>query len=1035
MSLKSSFNAMQFLLFSVLVFCTILIDQPTTTTTVLAEEDNSNNLIDRNFTSSIVLTLSPNILDATSTELTELSQLLVSSYNEWRTNTNVNDPYQRIATNVTRIVGADDSSSGSGFTYSRHRTRRDRDRRQLRHDLKRQQQKQQQQQQHHQQSHDRRLDEDSTTTSSSSPSSSPTTVVARNNRDAAFNDGIDLLFEVSGSCSNCPDDLFLTHDTVGRRRRRQLNKPADDSVVENAQETIGYPHLRYLEDTNDDETAEEQIVSILSEKLTNIQSNYVVYDLSEVKQEESCPVEMDFLEAVTTFVIDSPIVIPTADLEREFVESYNRLSTDYCDIEFRRVVNAVCSKEEQIQVNTSIDGTSTTTTTATRYTFLVSVTCRDCLGIFSWSTDGNRRLETPNHYYLNADNRWNDRRSRPSRENNSWLSSSSLSSTSSNRVLGSAELDVFLNDRPCYCSIVPLAARAPTKEEFETYFMGRLEWLGLFDTGTTRSPTISPAPTNSPTSPPTNLPPPPLPLPNDCVEVIANQDNILNNGGGTSSTSGSNIFTATIVVTFSSDILSATQEELDSLGQVVLAIYNRENVFNSELCDPNWRFVYSVDVQTDFEFSRRHRRTLESDESGGLDVQQHPVHSLRGRVLVDDTDPSTSTAPSSAPTSTVVLEDQFADLLFTITGSCSDCDDDLNLLSDDVVGRRRLSSKTRNLQELVPEDATCACSVDADPRSPTADELLAELDVAVNNLSYVSDAINVVEVDVERCSEELEIFETLQTVSFDVAAVFGSEAVPTTEIEEAFVCTYNRLITQQFCDPAYRTAMSATCIDEQIGSGTDSTFTFAVDMKCHNCTGIFDRESVDVDPTVFSTSRDAGKKRRFLSESQGRFENNGQCYCASNGPRRAPTRAEFEAVFNLCVLEPPTSSPLPDFPTIGVDVNDAPITPPTSPPTEIGTTPSPVSPTPEPTVATPPPTPQPTPEPTPDPTLQPTPINQFPQSFTLMPTPEPTKEPTNEPTPQATFVNNDPWLVSPSSQIVPGNKPTPNSPTNQFTSP
>mmetsp|Transcript_39993 Transcript_39993/g.96553 ORF Transcript_39993/g.96553 Transcript_39993/m.96553 type:complete len:123 (-) Transcript_39993:574-942(-) len=97
----------------------------------------------------------------------------------------------------------------------------------------------------------------------------------------------------------------------------------------------------------------------------------------------------------------------------------------------------------------------------------------------------------------------------------------------------------------------------------------------------------------------------------------------------------------------------------------------------------------------------------------------------------------------------------------------------------------------------------------------------------------------------------MDAYETLETVSIDLDQIFGSNVVVSkAELEEAFVCTYNSLASRRFCNPAFATVSSATCLDEQIESVGDSSFNFAVNMRCRNCTGIFDGDYLE-DMSVF----------------------------------------------------------------------------------------------------------------------------------------------------------------------------------------
>ena len=279
---------------------------------------------------------------------------MYTSYNEWRSEFFPSDPFQRVAIDVLRVDGLSDPN---GFTYSRRG-------RELQH----------QQKKEHPDIDDQERERQSDLTStpaapsiSTEPSSAPSTTLVF---DKDFNDGVDLLFEISGSCTDCPDDiLLLSDDTLDRRRLYQDRRQLDEEV-------------------ESDSSPEEIIVSILTEKLLLTDSDLIVYDLNEVRQ-EVCPAELDLYLASATFDLKTPFVVnDVVELERAFVDSYNRLYTRYCDPAFRIVFSANCVNEEQILLSNELvsitnvtivgdgDSDAVNSTRATRYTFEVEVVCR-----------------------------------------------------------------------------------------------------------------------------------------------------------------------------------------------------------------------------------------------------------------------------------------------------------------------------------------------------------------------------------------------------------------------------------------------------------------------------------------------------------------------------------------------------------------------------------------------------------------------------------------------------------------------------------
>lgn len=502
-------------------------------------------------------------------------------------------------------------------------------------------------------------------------------------------------------------------------------------------------------------------------------------------------------------------------------------------------------------------------------------------------------------------------------------------------------ISVFTTDRPCYCNIETLASadrkRAPGKEEFEDYFFSQLSWLGLFDDETTwpTLPSTSNDSQNSTeTSSNSNIDDLNIDLPEDCEEILFNQTN----------------FTATVVARVSSDILCATQEELNGLGQVFLFSYNTLNVFNDAICDPNVRFIFSVDVQTDFSFGRR---SLYDNAKTQTDYQGHhgslrhrrqqevPIaHSPAPLELISTTlSQAPSTSDEFSNTEGQDGEDTFVDVLFTITGTCSDCEQGINLLEleDDVIDRKlRRDERTLQTSLLVPVNASCACNQDSAERAPTAEELLAVLQSFIDQLTFVTEIVDLVEVNSTVCSDQWETFQTTETVSVSLEETFGLGTVVTKqELEQAFVCTYNWLATRRFCNPAYAYVSTASYIEEV--TQVNSFYIFDVQMRCRNCTGIFDGENLM--PSAFQDDDRRRLKRSLqLSGLDGRIVQDGQCFCPLNAPQRAPTRSEFEDAFGGCLyppLEPPQNVLCEEIEVFETEFpTDEPTVEPTAEPTE-----------------------------------------------------------------------------------------------------
>ena len=327
------------------------------------------------------------------------------------------------------------------------------------------------------------------------------------------------------------------------------------------------------------------------------------------------------------------------------------------------------------------------------------------------------------------------------------------------------------------------------------------------------------------------------------------------------------------------------------------------------------------------------------------------------------TAPTLSPAPSSVGDTIVGnTNGTYVDLLFTITGTCTDCDDDINLfaLEDDVDFRRQLlhnyyrhddeeegyALQTQQeekqyqrpgyIASIIETDRettdnssnnttpSCACAIGAQQRPPTADEVLQLLQLSIDQFLFVTEIVDLVEVDLKPCSDEVEIFTTTETVMIDLNEAFGDMSVSNQDLEESFVCTYNELATREFCNPAFVSAISATLLTQE----NQSLFTFAVTFRCRDCagTGVFggtDNRLLKMNSEFGDGYDDYGDEGQINDEDRSRKHRDLQlsdtCFCPVNVPERAPTKEEFEAAFGICLFPPFFVPELPSaFPSVAV---------------------------------------------------------------------------------------------------------------------
>jgi hypothetical protein len=348
-------------------------------------------------------------------------------------------------------------------------------------------------------------------------------------------------------------------------------------------------------------------------------------------------------------------------------------------------------------------------------------------------------------------------------------------------VLGGVDSGRFRDKRQCYCDVSAIAERAPTDEEFESLFEAKIEALNL--------PSII-VPTDPSSMSPLDSSEPSASEGFTAILEVTQVDFV----DGCNTTNVAN-FTTTVVVVASADLFNATANEIVEFEQAFLESFNQA-ALNNEICDHFFRVIREVEAQADFSLNRR----LQQGESDTL-------------------------APTAAPTDTFGSEPALIEILLVITGSCIGCAPDQNLFDQVSLDRRDLKQKTVDLKLSLSVNSTkCLCPDDVPNRGPSNSEVFDVFS------TRVQDVDRIIEVDPVDCPEQVDFFESSVTVFWTLNKIELSDKDAIGLIEESFVCSYNELL-KEYCNPEFRTVISAKCIEE-VSFETVVSFTFAVEGRC-----------------------------------------------------------------------------------------------------------------------------------------------------------------------------------------------------------
>jgi Fe-S cluster biogenesis protein NfuA len=368
-------------------------------------------------------------------------------------------------------------------------------------------------------------------------------------------------------------------------------------------------------------------------------------------------------------------------------------------------------------------------------------------------------------------------------------------------------------------------------------------------------------------------------------------------------------FQTAVFLNFRGDVASATQDELDLIGETFVNTYNQasqeegvcDNLFR-ELTD--YRVDRNVAIDNGFLLSDAQgpggRRLLSRTSYVTRKTQDAETFwptSSPTSVFAFGTDSPTSsptsvfefgtvpdinvtTSPTSAPTLPVPVSDVASDalILLQVSGTCRGCSSEFGLF-DQVSARRHLQGGDTNTGNTFVDTVkqrvdSCFCP----PQSTRVEPSQEQVRQALSSLPFV-DAVVLDEVALVQCSVEVVEFETAVVLDFWAdGEIDGNdeEAVGT-----AFITTYTR-ISPEYCDELFRRPGVVESITSEAISPPDLDGIYRVrfwlELKgvCRGCKSnedLFDR-----------------RRRRQLQEQEF-------CFCDPEAEDRAPRTDEFEVEY------------------------------------------------------------------------------------------------------------------------------------------
>jgi hypothetical protein len=328
-------------------------------------------------------------------------------------------------------------------------------------------------------------------------------------------------------------------------------------------------------------------------------------------------------------------------------------------------------------------------------------------------------------------------------------------------------------------------------------------------------------------------------------------------------------FSSEVLVGFAGDASLATDGQLQVLGQAFTGTYNQLNAYNSELCDPLFRFVNGTGVQIQPGFGRRF---LSKSSSSSSNKYVGTVSSF-----------------------------------FSASGSCRGCPKQTPLFNDAVnKGRRFLEEEPhRSLQD------SCACHSGAELNPPSPQDFLTAFSdtvqqlIASGALTFVVGVLDISSLDPISCDTSVSDFESNLVVNIEG----DSSMINDNDLEvlgQVFTESYNSVnaYSSQICDPQFKLLDDSSVAiapdllntsNRMLGSTkVKLTSSIKVTGTCRGCS------------SSSSLYNDAAGRRSLLpqeNESAGRNLQTRGCYCPPNAEIRQPFLAEFNLALNQSIQE------------------------------------------------------------------------------------------------------------------------------------
>ena len=396
------------------------------------------------------------------------------------------------------------------------------------------------------------------------------------------------------------------------------------------------------------------------------------------------------------------------------------------------------------------------------------------------------------------------------------------------------------------------------------------------------------------------------------------------------------------------------QDIFDTMEGIFVSIYNQENVFNNEICDPFARIVNTGDIVTTFDDSVVSHNDLGSEKVLGFQYNR--------RRKLQQAANTNANSPAAPVPFRLRLE-------LIVSGFCHRCPESQNLFDDTTNngrgGGRKLNTKndkmpttktktdattqvvdpsstTTTRRRRTQDDGTinpqCLCPIGnsggaADSRGPTLNDVFMKYSDAVASQLGIT-VFSLTEVDTQSCSSTVQTFSELvqlNDISF-TNCLGSSDSLTKKLLGQGMESIYNGLSSSLYCDPLFRTIQNATlaCEIAVLLASPTAQVSFLTESKCHGETCSAEN---DGGPSIFDGNVGVSiPTRRFLEENflqhyynqdqdhrggdllvgqsssviggggddggQRELQDSGTCYCSTGAiGSRPPTQQELEVVF------------------------------------------------------------------------------------------------------------------------------------------